>query len=319
MRRQGKRKIKIGVLLSLACTLLAAQPVYGTDWDYVGEVDPFTGLPKDTPLDQSVRVQLGDNMYYDRELGMFAYPISGTENAEIDATVADGMVTTDPVSVTIPEGTSCTLYRNGDALSAIDFTNITEAGKYVLSLPSENGQLDKILSFTVVGEQTCLLSEYSMPDGFKITGATCDEEEVEWNENYVSLDKEGFYCITYECPKTGFYYELATTVDRTAPALKLENVKNGKAKGPVDISDVEDGAAVRIALDGKEINDSKVLNQSGNYKILLSDPAGNTTTYNFTILVYFDTNSMAVAGVMVLLVIALIVYLMLVRKHLKVR
>ena len=72
-------------------------------------------------------------------------------------------------------------------------------------------------------------------------------------------------------------------------------------------------------MDGKEINYSKVLNQSGNYKILLSDPAGNTTTYNFTILVYFDTNSMAVAGVMVLLVIALIVYLMLVRKHLKVR
>ena len=64
---------------------------------------------------------------------------------------------------------------------------------------------------------------------------------------------------------------------------------------------------------------SRVLTQTGRYVATVTDPAGNTATYPFTIMLYLDRNG-AIFGILflvvVIAVVALFVYY---KKHLRVR
>ena len=59
--------------------------------------------------------------------------------------------------------------------------------------------------------------------------------------------------------------------------------------------------------------------QSGEYRIELADEAGNKTTYSFTILIYFDGNSWLFFILVLGSCIAVVIYLVHSRKHLRVR
>ena len=107
--------------------------------------------------------------------------------------------------------------------------------------------------------------------------------------------------------------------DFTGPVLSLQNVKNGLARGSVDISDAKNAASVNIYHDGEKISRKDVLTESGEYYIELADEAGNKTTYYFTILVYFDGNSWLFFALVMLSAVGVIIYLMHSRRHLRVR
>ena len=99
----------------------------------------------------------------------------------------------------------------------------------------------------------------------------------------------------------------------------LENVKDGKAQGPVDISEAKNAAYIAIYHDGKKISRKDVLTESGEYYIELADEAGNKTTYTFTILIYFDGNSWLFFLLMIGSCVLVLIYLVRARKRLRVR
>ena len=146
-----------------------------------------------------------------------------------------------------------------------------------------------------------------------------NEKLVDSGEYSVSMTTEGRYYISYKCIKTDIAYELRTTVDSTVPQLTLDGVKGAIAKGPVTILSAEQGNYVRVVLDNKEIPYKEKLTKSGSYKITVWDVAGNTNTYQFKILVYLDTNSFVVFGLIAGIILALVLYLMIVRKRIRVR
>ena len=115
--------------------------------------------------------------------------------------------------------------------------------------------------------------------------------QPQWDRSKVLMQKDGSYQVQYECPKSGMSYTLQTIVDHTPPKLALENVVNGLAKGPVDISDLEEDCKIAITLNGGSMSYREELTLSGDYVIVLQDEAGNLTDYTFTILPYFDTSS----------------------------
>jgi hypothetical protein len=133
------------------------------------------------------------------------------------------------------------------------------------------------------------------------------------------MNEDGFYRVQYECARNGMSYTLQTTVDHTPPTLALENVVNGLARGPVDISDLEEGCKIGITLNGGDMSYRNELTLSGDYEIILQDPAGNLTNYAFSILVYFDVNSLVFFGLVVLLIAGTGVYLYMERKNMRVR
>jgi hypothetical protein len=158
-----------------------------------------------------------------------------------------------------------------------------------------------------------------MPLGFEITEATLGGVAVPFERDYIKLTEEGTYSVRYRCLKTNISYQLVLQTDFTGPVLSLENVKNGVARGRVDISDAKNAASVNIYHDGEKISRKDVLTESGEYYIELADEAGNKTTYYFTILVYFDGNSWLFFVLVMLSAVGTIIYLLYSRRHLRVR
>ena len=299
-------------LLSVAyASSLAAPP------DYSGPIDSFSGAPKGDTAGAfgGSYVYIGYNVAYDREKQMFSHA-AGSQ--PVYANVSSDTITAQPVSIQLPEDMVYVLYRDGKAVSDIDLSNITEPGVYILQQVML-GQAQEIMRFTVLNSVTGRLQVYTVPTGFAITSALLDGQPVQHKASSVDLEQEGTYQITYQCPALNTVYTESFTVDHTPPVLALDDVVDGVAKGPVDISDLEDGAAISIRLNGKEMPDTQVLTGSGNYQLSINDEAGNLSEYQFRIQVYFNSNGLIFFAALLALIVGIGIYVFYTERHQRIR
>lgn len=311
---------------ALLLTGLLALPVMGAfDPNYIGPLDPVSGLPAETDsgssaLDTANRVALDSGAVYDRSLGVFVYSLRNSA-AEIYADVHDGMIVSTPVSVTASDGVTPQVYYNGSLLEDADPTHLTAAGSY--SIVARSGDAtQQVLTFTIVGQSANLPGVYNMPSGFYITDATLDGEAAMYNRGRVELSQEGEYHIEYTCPATGIDYTLDVTVDRTPPQLTFDGRfdDKGRAHSAVDVSGFQEGDRVRMTLNGEAARfpTDGHLADSGRYSIEAFDAAGNSSLYDLTILVYFDLNSLIFFTLVVVSVAVVVGYIVYKSKKLKV-
>ena len=309
--------------LLLALLMLLALPAMADSTST--EIDPFSGLPADDSTGAagseqgSGLIPISTGVYYDSQKRLFAYDISEVLPAMLYCTVPDGAVTDDMVSITVPGGCSARLYRNGVELDNPNFSGISKPGSYVLTISGSKADGIQPLRFTIVDEVTGLVDSYRMPDGFLVSAVTLDGAPVPYAATEADLSSEGEYSVFYRCEAADLNWRLDVTTDHTPPTLLLEAVTDGYAKGPVDISDVEKDATILVELDGKSITYEKTLTRSGAYRIALTDRAGNTTEYRFSIQVYFNVSSYIFIAVLAALIITLLVYLRVSSKRLRVR
>lgn len=321
MRSNVKKQRFFPALLAMAAVLTVTASA--VEFGYSGLLDTETGDPIESSSDEdgidaySSRVRVSDGVYYDRNRMGYVYESSGGQ--QVMCTVASGMVVQEAVRVVPDEGVSVILYKDGTAVEEPDLTHISEVGDYVVEVVAVGDQASQVISFSIVGDVTSRMEGYSMPDGFIITGATLDEQDTAWDRSYISMTEEGEYDITYRCSRNGLDYELKVGVDHTPPVLALEGVENGRARQPVSLADLEDGASITIQLNGKQISYREELTESGDYRIWVMDAAGNLTTYEFSILVYFDFNSLVFMGMLAAVLAAVGIYIVLSRKRLEVR
>lgn len=282
-------------------------------------IGAFSGLSDSELLDSETEVDIPITsvMRYNYQTKLFTYPIAG-ENCAVTSNVADGMITTDAVTIKVPNGILYSVYCNGKDISGLSLTNITEVGKYVFKIQTK-GELTNLFSFQIIGAISSESSRFTLPEEFEFGTVLIDGEEVVPDGNYISMMDEGEYNISYKCRITQMPYNLQVTVDRTPPALKLERVKDGKAGGPVDISDLEEGAQIYITCDGVELDYTPLLEISGTYCIIITDKAGNITEYGFRLLPYLDSKSWLVIATLLVAIAAVVAYLVLEKKKLKVR
>ena len=259
-------------------------------------LDPFTGLPVDeNPLSyddaNQSRKQISGNMYYDYNYGCFVYLV-GNGLYEITSNVADGMIVNEAVVISAPAEILLIVYQDGNEMS-----------------------------FTIVGAATGKIVGFTIPDGFYIKSATCEGQNVPMTSSYISMSEEGQYSIQYACEKTDLNYFLNVRIDHTPPQVTLEGVKeDGKARGPVTITGLEESDRIAVYKDGEMLKAvSNKLTQSGRYEVTVTDNAENSATYNFTIMIYLDINGVVFFLVIVLVIGAVVAYILIQRKHLKVR
>ena len=314
----------------VAAVLLLQTMGLAVTLDYSGPINSFTGEPVNEGNASSGEdmVPVATGIYYDREERAYIYDLGGSSGGAVSASVMDGMVVNEPVSINASQGLDLRLHRDGNVVEDVDLAMIEEPGRYVLEARIMGDQYVRVLSFIVVGGTTNLVNSYPMPSGFVITNvekSVRDETgewvtaQPQWDRGKVDMNEDGFYRVQYECARNGMSYTLQTTVDHTPPTLALENVVNGLARGPVDISDLEEGCKIGITLNGGDMSYRNELTLSGDYEIILQDPAGNLTNYAFSILVYFDVNSLVFFGLVVLLIAGTGIYLYMERKNMRVR
>ena len=312
-----KKRMCFLLALMLAVSLITvvqAEP----DMDYAGPIDNFTGEPVDETVTQiqSDRVLINSETTFDRTKRMFVYS-GGTK--EVFSSIATGLITTDPVEIQLPEGMVYTLFKDGNPVSDVDVSYISEPGAYVLSQSMSGGKNAEILRFTIVNSVTGELTSFRVPAGFILSTVTLDGENVEHDYYSVSLSEEGKYDINYRCPEAELVYHTTFAVDHTAPTLALPGVEDGVARGPVDISDLEPGASIGIWLNGESVPYANVLTGSGVYRIVVTDQAGNMSNYQFTIRVYFNNSALFLFLTLLLLLLSVGGYLLYSRMHLRVR
>jgi len=289
------------------------------DVDYTGPLDLETGEPegekKVVNLDELTFIS--GNMYYDPEEQRYCCEM-GSSGDYIYSSMMDGMVTANYAVLDYPEDALVVVYKDGEPYEG-DVTAIGERGSYTVIY--QEGTLElPLFSFQVISSVSGDLSIYRMPSGFSVQSVTInDEEQYNLSRSAVDMSAEGKYLITYCCQKTGVIYDLKVEVDHTPPTLLLEAVKNGVASGPVDISDVEDGADIEIYYEGKQMGYTGILKDNGDYQIVLFDRAGNRTEYAFHINVYFNVNSIVFILMFIAIVAGVIIYMMKARKKLRVR
>lgn len=303
----------------LCCTASAVE--IEIDMSYTGPLDMFSGNPvtSNEVSDPEDLVWISDTVQYDVEERMYIYPLGRSTYKDLQASVMDGMITSGGVVIRVDDGVQISLYRNGEYLPEPNWAAITQPGDYVVTTGAGTGNGDRLLSFTIVGEQCNFVKSYRMPDGFQVMEATLNEQPIHYERNYVDMSDEGKYYVKYRSIRADNTYELSYTADFTPPVLALEAVVDGMARGPVDLSDLEEGAAMGVWLDGEPIGHMGELTRSGNYVVKVADEAGNMNTYGFTIQVYFDGNSLIFFGIVAAVLIGTIAYVIVSRKRLRVR
>lgn len=263
------------------------------------------------------RVYLSGGNYFDKETEMYVYVVEEAASAEVSCSVADGMLVNGPVRIGYNPIFPIMLYKDGSEVTP-DWNRITDPGTYLVKIMS-NGSPYNVLGFTIVGEYTSL-TQYSLPDGCSVSLCTLNEKEIVTDIDVVALDQEGVYHVEYRNSFSKMTHSFTTCVDHTAPTLTLEGVVDGRAKGAVSIGDVDSQDEIFVTLDGKHIvpEDSK-LRTIGKYYIRVTDPAGNSTEYEFEIVVSLDFYTILFLIAFAILIVGLVVYLMIGRRKMKVR
>ena len=318
-----KQKKRWAVLaLTPILSILLALNVSAVDTDYSGYLDPETGEPINTENEETGKVSLSDSMFYDWSTQEYVFPVEGTLN-EVRVSCPDGMVCTTPVSINTDSASIITVYRDGvEVKDGLD--HITEVGEYLLQV-NKDGEKRRLMTFTIIGETTNALMNFIVPDGFYVTEAYMDGRDVYMDRFTVGMAEEGDYEITIDCMSANLTYTIKTTIDRTPPELTFDGKidQNGRVHSALTFSGVEPGGRVYLTKDGTEITPEitggqGTLEDSGIYVLRVYDAAGNMTEYQFTIMMYFNTNSVIFFTLVALLVAGVIAYIVIQRKRLKI-
>lgn len=315
--------LKILYLLTLAFLITVIQKPFTAKVkaEAVEEfVDPFTGLTEAQMLAEEKKgeVTITSSMKYDSIKNRYVYYISSSDSVKITSTAADGMYLASNAEVEFPTNGAGIIYHDGKEITDNPDNTYSKPGRYEVRV-NVQGEEKSVFSFTIVGKKANSIYSYNIPEGFTLKSVQFNDNDIKVGSSSVNLTEEGKYKISYQCNRTGIPYTLETEIDRTAPTLLLAAVENGVADGPVDISDRGEENSILVYLNDQQINYSPELTAIGKYRLLLSDEAGNTTEYSFDIIPYLNTNAKIVIGALIIAIIALIVYLYVGKKKLKVR
>lgn len=327
MNIRYKRPVRAlaAVLLVL---VLASGSAFAVNTTYDGYLDPVTGLPMDNSggltVEDSGRAIVVDGVYYDWDLHSYVYPVAGTLG-EIYTDAVDGMVLSDPVSISTTEDVAIGVFRDGEEVTGEELLNIHTPGSYIVNL-KQGGNNKRMFGFTLVGPRTNVIQTFRAPNGFYIDSVVKDEETVYSDRYSLDMELEGEYTVEYRCMSTDMPYTLSTIIDRTPPALTFKGKmdENNRMRSALLFEGLEQGDTIYLLRNGEQAQPS--LNgdgtggiyDSGNYIMRVYDSAGNMTEYTFTILMYFNASSLAFFALVLAVIIAVIAYVVTKRRRLKI-
>ena len=310
--------VLVAILALICCLPCLAVNAGSVDMGYEGVLDSKYETSGVTSGDSSsARTAVTGNISYDSTTGLYYFTVSDIAKP-FTANVTDGMIVTGEVNLTCPEGISAELYKDGELYDG-DISTIKEKGNYVYRVTTNKDTNEQILSFTIVNSVTGLISGYTLPTGFAVESLYFNGEAKSASSSYIPFDEDGKYSLTYRCTATRKVYTLNVTIDHTPPEITLEGVENGCCRGPVEIVKSDTSDSVAVYRDGEQETYTQTLTKSGVYTLIVTDEAGNKSTYEFTILIYLNYGSWIFLGAVLLIILAVTVALVFSKKRLRIR
>lgn len=331
MRKRSLNRKALRVLTALLLLiLLFALPAMaegedgeeGDEFSYVGELDPETGgIPGRASFADEGWAEISPGMGYDAARKQFVFPLA--DGTELFCSAADGMIVTGRVILDYNGSSALTVYRNGETVNVTGSGELRDPGVYVAAVGGETAS--RICSFTILGSSTNMIHSYTVPEGFLLRGAERDGQEIEYSRYTVEMEREGKYVVRYRCPLIDMDYTLSVVIDRTPPNLILSGTvgRDGGVHSAVQVLGLEPGDALYVTRDGEAMRlntaDDVVLTETGVYTVTAADAAGNAVSYDFTIMLYLNTNAVVFILLFAAVVASVFIYAFWKRKSLKVR
>ncbi len=301
---------------------LPAHAAGGEDiFSYSGELDPETGTAAGVSSATEEGQAVSRGMSYDSARERFIYSL--TDGTKLYCSAADGMVVTGRVTLDYSGPSSLIVYRNGETVE-LESGEITDPGVYAVAVGADTAA--RVCTFTILGASTNMIHAYTVPEGFLLRGVELDGEEIEYSRYTVDMEQEGQYLIRYRCPSIDRDYTLNVVIDRTPPELLLSGSvgRDGRVHSAVEISGLEAGDTLSVTLDGEPLrlmlDDGRgTLKDTGVYSVTAADPAGNTVSYDFTIMLYLNATAVVFLLLLIAVLASIFIYAFWKRRSLKVR
>lgn len=233
---------------------------------------------------------------------------------DFDINVYRGGISNGNVRIVAYENLSIVMYKDGQPFEYSFEQILNEDGEYSYTITDELGNHTSSF-FNIITKKHKNLN-HILQENIVVESVVKDEENYEFEvlENELYLYDEGQYLVNILDEKTGLKYAFEITIDTTAPTLELVGVENGgTTKKNVVMKNVsEKPYSIYITVDGVpfEYKIGEEIEKCGRFKVVLSDEAGNTTTYEFERLYSLNGPSIAVLaglGALVVFVIILLV------------
>ena len=238
------------------------------------------------------------------------YDIFTAGGTRFSSTVPEGIRACRDAVLYLEDGTQFSLYKDGEILEYVSGNVLKDKGDYRL----ETG--GSVFHFSV-GAYANGENLYTAPMGMTVSQAVYNGEMMPAeHERYVRMENDGIYEILLS-GETGETFEIALTKDSVAPEAELA-VSKGKAT-ILQIS--QDTETAELIKDGGEPQTLKgtEINSPGKYQLILTDYAGNQSTYEFSLAYQMNFYAVFAIILVILLIAGAVVFVRYTKRNMKIR
>ena len=205
------------------------------------------------------------------------------------------------------------MYKDGKPFDYSFEQILNDDGEYSYTITDELGNKTSSF-FNIITKKKQNLNHILQQD-ISVVEILKDDEICEYQilDNKLYLFDEGHYFVKIIDEQTSLQYSFEITLDTTPPALELIGVENGgTTKKIVVMKNVsEKPYTLNITVDGAnfEYKIGDEIERCGRFEVVLTDEAGNSTTYTFERIYSLNGPSIAVLAGLGALVVLLIIFL----------
>lgn len=222
------------------------------------------------------------------------------KTADYEINTVDGFVSNDDVVIKANEELTISLSKDGETFAYEFGASLTEEGNYIAHISDSYWNTAEV-SFRVL--KTTVLNDFAHDfTGVNIVSSTCNGEACELN-----FAADGKYEITATDGEKE--YTFAVTLDRVAPEIVLNGAENGgETKSEVVVESISEEADITVYFNGEKIEYrvGASVSELGEYRVVVTDAAGNTREYTFTIVYGLNGGAIALIVIFVLLIVGII-------------
>ena len=228
------------------------------------------------------------------ESGAYCYTVNSADRFYMN--VPDGAVSDGPVEIQFSSGQVGIYSVEHDGIEDPNVLarKFEEKGTYTLTLyaidteaaaaSTDSAAIRIPVTFRITDKTEAERRAIPEPTGFSFRSVTVNGQNMITPDHVLIPDRDGAYKIVFAAkddPEITYAYSV--DIDTTAPELRFsKEIGNGKIWAPLTYETVEPDSEVHAYRDYREYEFAdQTFRRGGSYRVIVSDPAGNSRTYSF--------------------------------------
>lgn len=234
------------------------------------------------------------------------FSVTVDKSVAYSTNVGNGLISNGNVQIERGEKLSVTVTKDGQMIEYDFGQTLDDEGIYKVVMKDAYGN-EKAFEFQIVKGVKRVI-DYTLGESVAVLNIKRDGESIGVGGNRLVFTVDGIYTVSAQSEGVVYIFELA--LDSTPPTVDLVGVKNGGVSGKsVIVNNLSEQATVEVFKDGERIEYElgNELSAYGEYRVLVTDEAGNQSEYAFTLKHVLNGGAVALIVIGILLAGAAVV------------